>query len=91
MGGARQLCDLTRLHLEQTNVEDRHLETLKGAVHLQYVNLYSTDVGDNGLAHLSSLPELEDVYVWQSQVTDAGVARFLAENADVEVHRGSTE
>ena len=70
--------NLTRLHLEQTNVEDRHLEALRGAVHLRYVNLYGTDVGDDGPAHLSSLPALEDIYVWQSQVTDAGVARFLA-------------
>ena len=83
--------NLTRLHLEQTNVKDVHLEHLNRALQLEYVNLYDTNVGDDGIAHLSGLPALTDVYVWQSRVSDDGIAEFLQENPDVRFHRGIVE
>lgn len=79
--------NLTRLHLEQTNVEDEHLEPLARALHLAYVNVYDTNIGDAGIAHVSGLPALTDVYVWQSRVTDDGIAQFLENNPNVRVHR----
>ena len=79
--------NLTRLHLEQTNVEDEHLEPLARALHLEYVNVYDTNVGDDGVAHLSGLPALTDVYVWHSRVSDDGIAEFLENNPKVRIHR----
>jgi uncharacterized membrane protein len=80
--------NLTRLHLEQTNVEDRHLESLRNASQLEYLNLYGTNVGDDGLAFVSELPKLADVYVWQTRVTDDGVAAWILANPDIRIHRG---
>lgn len=82
--------NLERLHLEQTNVEDAHLEPLSAAGELEYVNLYDTEIGDAGLAHLSGIAALKEVYLWESNVSDDAVARFLEDNPAVNIQRGAT-
>jgi hypothetical protein len=83
--------NIARIHLEQTNVEDRHLEHLTNATRLEYLNVYDTNIGDAGMVLVSKLESLTDVYVWQTRVSDAGVAAVVENNASVRVHRGAVQ
>lgn len=80
---------LTRLHLENSAVDDDALRHLAGLEYLEYLNLYGTDVSDAGLTHLRELPELRSVYLWQTRVTDEGAASLRRAMPSATINTGT--
>ena len=72
------LPNLTRLHLQHTEVGDGGVALLAALQRLEYLNLYGTAVTDEGLVPLSSLKRLRALYVWETGVTPAGISRLQA-------------
>jgi uncharacterized membrane protein/mono/diheme cytochrome c family protein len=85
------LKNLTRLHLQQSNVTDAQLIGLKGLAHLEYLNLYGTAVTDAGLVHLEGIKSLKSLYLWQTKVTPAGVRQLQQKLPELRVDRGWEE
>ena len=82
------LKNLTRLHLENTDVTDKGLIHLKQLPYLEYLNLYGTRVTDSGIQELATLKNLKKLYLWQTDVTMAGIARLKESLPGLEVTRG---
>ena len=80
--------NLTRLHLENTQITDGGLKHLKNLRYLEYVNLYQTQVGDEGIQQLSDLKNLKTLYVWQTQVTAEGAAKLKKLLPGLQIHLG---
>ncbi|MEM7371632.1 MAG: c-type cytochrome domain-containing protein [Bacteroidota bacterium] len=83
-----QLTHLSRLHLEQSAVQDGDLASLSGLQHLEYLNLYGTDITDDGLKHLENLPSLKTLYLWQSKVSKEGAEALAQKIPGLEINLG---
>jgi hypothetical protein len=83
-----QLKNLSRLHLEKTDIGDDGLAHLKNLERLEYLNLYGTSVSDAGLSHLNALSRLRSLYLWQSNATREGVAQLTAALPELSVNMG---
>ena len=83
-----KLPNLSRLHLEQSAVQDDDLSNLSGLQHLEYLNLYGTEISDAGLAHLEGLSSLKTLYLWQSKVTEEGAEALVQKLPGLEINLG---
>jgi hypothetical protein len=66
------LPSLKKLDLENTDVTDADLSTLKELHHLEFLTLNSTPVTNAGLAHLEALP-LKELSLSDTRITDKGL------------------
>lgn len=83
-----QLTHLSRLHLEQSAVQDDDLANISGLQYLEYLNLYGTDITDEGLKHLENLPALKTLYLWQSKVSKEGAEALAQKIPGLEINLG---
>ncbi|MES2002982.1 MAG: c-type cytochrome domain-containing protein [Bacteroidota bacterium] len=60
--------NLTRLHIDHSNITDDGLKSFSTLKHLQYLNLVATQISSQGVQSLKSLPELENVFLGQTSV-----------------------
>lgn len=88
-GVFEEMPHLTRLHLENTAMDDDALLHLDELEYLEYVNLYGTQVGDGGLQHLSGLETLRSVYLWQTRATEEGARELRSALPEVRVNLGA--
>lgn len=65
------LKNLTRLHLDHTDISDQSLVYLQKLERLVFLNLVGTKVTAQGVGTLSSLPNLRKLFVYQTLVTPA--------------------
>jgi hypothetical protein len=70
----RDLPELRRLDLMQTDVTDSSLAWAGRMPHLRVIWLMNKQLTDAGVAHLAGLSELEEIYLSDSRVTGAGLA-----------------
>lgn len=72
----RDLTELRRLDLMQTDVTDSSLAWVARMPRLRVIWLMNKQLTDAGVAHLAGLTELEEIYLSDSQVTDTGLAHL---------------
>jgi len=60
--------NLTRLHLDHTNITDKGVGLLRDLANLQSLNLVGTKVTAAGLLQLKGLKNLQSVYLYQTNV-----------------------
>jgi mono/diheme cytochrome c family protein len=82
--------NLTRVHLNKTQITSAGLASLAHCSELVYVNLIGTAVDDSGLMLLAPLKKLERIYSKDSHITASGIQKFQAENPRVRVISGLT-
>ena len=75
---------LTRLHLEKSNVTDAHLAQIAKLKKLKYLNLYSTKITDN-VSKLANIPNLESLYIYQTEITTNGIRSLTKANPKLKV------
>ena len=63
---------------QQSNVDDRTLQTLAELKGLRWLALTGTAVSDQGIASLTSLPTLERLWLGQTQITNSGLKHLAA-------------
>ena len=83
-----QFGNLTRLHLEKTNISNAMIKALIALKNLEYLNLYGTDITDDGVQYLDSLQNLKALYLWQTKVTENGINRLKAKNPNLFINDG---
>jgi len=83
-----QLPNLTRVHLQQSNVADEHLAHLKKHKYMTYLNLYNTAVTDSGMKHLMNLKSLNALYLWGTDVTKKKAEQLRKKIPNLSVNRG---
>jgi uncharacterized membrane protein/mono/diheme cytochrome c family protein len=81
--------NLSRLRLENTNVQDEMLKSLSRLKQLEYLNMYGTGITDSSLTYLGGLKNLTALYLWQTKVTEAGVAKLKSTNPALQISFGS--
>ena len=79
---------LTRLHLQNTRVNDEVMDYLAGLEYLEYLNLYGTQVSDQGILKLIKLKYLKNLYLWKTKVTEEGVAALQAQSPELNINYG---
>jgi hypothetical protein len=72
----KTFAQLTRLHLDRTQIEGHTLGELSALKNLAYLNLCATQVTDDTLASLGAVNSLRQLYVFGSRVTRTGVAEL---------------
>ncbi len=63
-----KLENISRLHLNGTNISDANLSAVAKLKHLHYLNLNHTDITANGLTALSQLPHLDRLFLFKTKV-----------------------
>ena len=81
------LRSLRSLHLSDTYVTDKGLESLKGLSQLQTLDLAWTDVTDKGLESLKGLSQLQTLDLSDTYVTDKGLQSIRQWLPDCHVYR----
>jgi hypothetical protein len=87
----QRFMNLSRLRLENTNIQDDMLKSLSRLKQLEYLNLYGTGITDSSLTYLDGLKNLTALYLWQTKVTEAGVAKLKSTNPALQVSFGSQQ
>ena len=83
--------NLSRLRLENTNIQDEMLKSLSALKQLEYLNLYGTGITDSGLKYLGGLKNLTALYLWQTKVTETEVAKLKSSNPAMQISFGSQQ
>lgn len=83
-----QFTNLTRVHLEKTQVTDAGMQHLMDLDYLQYLNLYGTNVSDEGIMHLKALKNLRELTLFQTKVTLEGVAKLQEALPQLQINMG---
>ncbi|MEM7658028.1 MAG: c-type cytochrome domain-containing protein [Bacteroidota bacterium] len=83
-----QLPNLSRLHLELSQVQDADLVHLAKLEHLEYLNLYGTEISDEGLIHLEGMESLRSLYLWQSKASEEAAKALVEKLPELEINLG---
>ena len=80
--------NLTKLHLQNTQINDEAMDYLTQLEYLEYLNLYGTEVSDQGIAKLAKLKYLKNLYIWDTKVTEEGVAALKGQSPELNIDQG---
>ncbi len=83
--------NLSRLHLEKSNVEDDMLKMLSSLKNLEYLNLYGTKITDSGLKYIVPLKKLQVLYLWQTKATVGQADKLKVGNPALVINMGNDE
>lgn len=72
------LANLTRLHAENSSIDDRSLTVIAALPRLEYLNLYGTAVTDDGLKSLESCKTLRSLFLWKTKASDTIAEKLKA-------------
>jgi hypothetical protein len=80
--------NLTKLYLDDTQVDDEGLAYLSELPALNYLNLKGTPVTAQGLEKLAGAPALEHLFIYQTATTGPERQQLAAKMAQVQIDTG---
>jgi hypothetical protein len=69
----RNMPNLYRLQLQNTNTEDEYLTSLSGLKYLNTLNLFGTQITDGSIPHLVKMEQLEVLFIGNTPLREMGL------------------
>lgn len=83
--------NITRLHLDATNITDTALIHISKLNNLKYLNLYGTEITNRGVEHLKNMKNLKSLYLWKTNVTPEKIKELQDGNPDLYINAGTNK